>query len=116
MVQIKIVENVPFMDDTVVVIVKCVPKSMESVEVAAKPVPWIVMTVPGMPEAGLTKVIEAPVMQKSVVLKVLIVLTVMVFVPQLWVSAVNVVENIPLELDIVVVMFWCVPKSMVTVP
>ena len=55
-------------------------------------------------------------MIKSVVLRVLIVLTVMVFVPQDWVSAVNVVENVPLELDIVVVMFWCVPKSMVTVP
>ena len=39
MVQIKIVENVPFTDDVVVVIVKCVPKSMERVEVAAKPVP-----------------------------------------------------------------------------
>ena len=50
------------------------------------------------------------------VAEVLVVLTVMVFVPQLWVFTVNVTERVPLELDIVVVMFWCVPKSMVTVP
>ena len=40
----------------------------------------------------------------------------MVFVPQLWVFTVNVTERVPFGLDIVVVMFWCVPKSMVTVP
>ena len=55
-------------------------------------------------------------MTKSVVAEVLVVLTVMIFVPQLWVLTMNVAPKVPLELDIVVVMFWCVPKSMVTVP
>ncbi len=52
MVQIKVVEKVPLRDEKVVVIVFCVPKSMQVVLLASNPVPWIVIHVPGMPEAG----------------------------------------------------------------
>ena len=95
---IKVTENVPFTDVVVVVIVFCVPKSMERVEIAAKPVPWTVMTVPGVPEAGLTKVIEAPVMQKVVVARSLNgPEAVIVFMPEDWVFTMKVALNVPLN-------------------
>ena len=54
-------------------------------------------------------------MMKVVVLSVLSVLTVMVFVPQYWVSIQKVKLNVPFVVEAIVVMVSCVPKSMRTV-
>ena len=54
---IKATENVPFTDDVVVVIVRCVPKSMERVEAASKPVPHTVIIVPGMWSAVVHRIL-----------------------------------------------------------
>ena len=56
------------------------------------------ITVPGMPEAGLTKVIEAPVMQKEVVARSWDgPEAVICFMPEDWTGTMKVAENVPLN-------------------
>ena len=63
------------------------------------------ITVPGMPADGLTKVIEAPVMQKEVVARSWDgPEAVIVFMPEDWVLTKKVAENVPRFDDWVVVM------------
>ena len=113
---IKVTLNVPFGLVRVVVIVRCVPKSMERVDIPLKPVPCMVITVPGMPEVGLTEVIEASMQKVAVAMSWDGPEAVIVFIPEDWVLIMKVAENVPFSVEKVYVIVFCVPKSILTDP
>jgi hypothetical protein len=80
---------------------------------AHTPLPSRVTSVPTMPEAGLSRVMEGRI-QKVVVTNSNDEEAVRIVIPPVWVSIIKVAENVPFVLVIEVVIVWCVPKSIQT--
>ena len=120
MLTINHVEKVPLAFVVVVVMVRCVPKLIETEFRIQNPEPRIVTAVPTGPSVGFmvrVGVAGADVRLNVVVaISWLIPLAVITLIPGAWLSTMNVTLNVPFMVVGADVIARCVPKPMVTVP